>query len=208
MLGNKPFNLGHRAVEIVIHDANGPQTTTLGQFRLGHSNAALRLLRMVSPTPKPLGLDFGRRRFKENEEAIWHPLEDQRGTLDIDFENHITAIGAVGPGCAVEIAKELGIFEESTLGGMGFELFQGAPNVGVFALARPPFTSAPRSGEPKLRISSGEASDNGALPYSPGSTNNNDHGSSVNCQTRPGGPCAAVHRDRAIGACLRYRFRS
>ena len=58
MLGDQAFNLGHRAVEIVIDDANGTQSTTLGQFRLGHSDPALRLLRRVSPAPQSFGLDL------------------------------------------------------------------------------------------------------------------------------------------------------
>lgn len=208
MLGNEPFNLGHRAVEIVIHNANGTQSTALGQFRLGHSNTALRLFRRVSPTPKAFGLDLSRRGLKEDKEAIGHPLEDLRGALNIDFEDHISTIGAVGPRCAVEIAKEFGIFEEPALGGMGFELFPGAPDIGVFALARPPFTSAPGSGKPKLRISSDKSSDDGALAYSPWSANDDDHERWVSCRTRPRGPCAAVHRDRAIGECRRCRSRS
>jgi hypothetical protein len=88
-------------------------------------------------------LDLSRRRLKEDEKAIRHPFEHLGGPLDIDFENHISTIGAVGPRCAVEIAKKFGIFEESTLGGVGFELFPGAPDVGVFALAWPPFAGAP-----------------------------------------------------------------
>ena len=81
--------------------------------------------------------------FEEDEEAIGHPLEDLGGALDIDFEDHIATIGAVGPRCAIEIPQEFCIFEESALGGMGFELFPGAPDVGVFSLAWPPFAGAP-----------------------------------------------------------------
>ena len=143
MLGDKTFNFGHRAVKIVVHDTNGTQSTTLGQFRLGHSNPALCLLRRVSPAPQSFGLDLCRRRFEKDEEAIGYPLEDLRSALDIDFEDDIATIGAVGPRCAIEIPEEFGIFEESALSGMGFELFPGAPDVGVFALARTPFASAP-----------------------------------------------------------------
>jgi hypothetical protein len=143
MLGDKAFNFGYRAVEIVVHDTNGTQSTTLGQFRLGHSNPALSLLRRVSPAPQAFGLDLCRRWFEEDEQAIGYPLEDLRSALDIDFEDHIATIGAVGPRCAIEIPQEFGIFEESALSGVGFELFPSAPDVGVFALAWPPFASAP-----------------------------------------------------------------
>ena len=143
MLGDQPFNLGHRAVEIVVHDANGPQSTALGQFRLGDGNAALCLLRGVAPTPKAFSLDLGRRRLKEDEEAIRHSLKDLCCTLDIDFQDHISAIGTVGPWGAVEIAKEFGIFKEPALGRMGLELFSGPPYIGVFPFARTTFTGAP-----------------------------------------------------------------
>ena len=143
MLGDQPFNLGHGAVEVVIHNANGTQSTTLGQFRLGDGNAALGLLRRVAPTPKTFSLDLGRRRLKEDEQAIGHPFENLRCALNIDLQDHISAIGAVGPRGSVEIAKELGIFEESALGRMSLEFFPGAPHIGVFPFARPTFTGAP-----------------------------------------------------------------
>lgn len=143
MLGNQPFNLRHRAVEIVVHDAYGAQSTALGQFRLGHGDTALGLLRGVSPAPKAFGLNLSRWRLQEDEKAIGHPLKDLRSTLDIDFQDHISAVGAIGPWSSIEIAEEFGIFKEPALGRMGLELFSGPPHIGIFPFARATFTGTP-----------------------------------------------------------------
>jgi hypothetical protein len=67
-LGDQLMTPINGAIKVVIHDADRPESASLGQFSLGHSNTTLGLLRGISPAPETLSLDLGRGWLEQDEQ--------------------------------------------------------------------------------------------------------------------------------------------
>ena len=142
-VGDQLRTVSHGPVEIVVHDADRPESTTFCEFSLSHGDPALGLFGRIAPPPQALGLNFRRRGLEQDEECFRRPFENLRGPLNIDLEDDVSIVVRIWPGGSVQVAEKFGVFEKSVLCDVLLELLPGHVRVGIVGL-----TGALRPGGP------------------------------------------------------------
>jgi len=142
-VSNERLHGSNSAIEIVVDDANRPESASLSQFGLGNSDSALGLFGGIASSSKPFCLNFCRGGLKQHEETPGNPIKHLGGTLNIDFEDDVSFLDPLRPWGAVQIPEEFRIFEKSTRGSMIFELRSSHPDIGVLTFTRATLARAP-----------------------------------------------------------------
>jgi hypothetical protein len=119
--------------------------------------------RRVTPAPET-GLLLGRRRrFEEQQQGVGPVSQDLARPLDVDLEDQVVARRRVRGGGAVQVAEELGVFEEATLVDAPLERRPVDEDVGVIGLARTLVAGCPRPAQPEVGNARDQPLDDGPL---------------------------------------------
>jgi hypothetical protein len=100
-------------VEVVVDDDVGAELAGEGALVRGGGNAPRHCRFVVAAGSQTLGLRRARGSVHEDQQRALVAGPDRPGALDVDLEQHVGALGRVGPWSAVEVPLELGPLEEA-----------------------------------------------------------------------------------------------
>jgi len=163
-----------RSLHLVVHDHKRRQFAALFELRGGTLQAIGDVHVIVASGAQSLLEAFHGRWQDQKDDRAGVPLQHLLGPLDLDLEQHVTALGRNVLRGAVEVTVELGPFEKCVL--IDRPLEGGAVDevVLIALLARSPFARRPTPTQPEVPVRLNESTRQGPLAHTARSDKNDD----------------------------------
>lgn len=136
--------------DVVVHDDDRSELGTSGGLlrRLGQPLG--HLFGWVAAPLKSSPLFLWGRGLNKNQKRTFDDVHNLAGTLDVDLQNQVSAVGRIGGGRSVVVTQEFGVFQKPSFGDSGLEGVLGDENISLGILANAALPGCPRSTQPEV----------------------------------------------------------